>query len=141
MKILIIVALTILYIGATIYLYKTYGKSSKFSEKLTEIVIMETLGFVFLLLVMLNPAREYNLATTIDLLQSICFFCFFFFLFYHDYGNQEETEEVKEMNSKKEIFLHFVKKSGRSNLVITKNKKFLFFLVLYIVLEIIKAVI
>jgi hypothetical protein len=102
---------------------------------------MATLGFVFLGLVLLNPNREYNLTEILDILQWISFFCFFFFLFYHDYGNEEETEETEKLKSKKEIFLHFVKKSGKSNLIVSKNKKFLFFFALYIILEVVKAVI
>ena len=101
---------------------------------------METLGFAFLGLIMLNPNKEHNLVSMIDILQWISFFCMFFFLFYFDYGNQE-SEEATELNTKKEIFLHFVKKSGNSNLIVTKNKKFLFSLAIYVALEIVKAVI
>ena len=140
MKILIIAVLVVLYILTTVYLYKTYKKSDKLSEKLTEIIIMETLGFAFLGLIMLNPNKEHNLVSMIDILQWVSFFCMFFFLFYFDYGNQE-SEEATELNTKKEIFLHFVKKSGNSNLIVTKNKKFLFSLAVYVALEIVKAVI
>ena len=129
-----------LYLLTTVYLYKTYKKSDKLSEKLTEIIIMETLGFAFLGLIMLNPNKEHNLVSMIDILQWVSFFCMFFFLFYFDYGNQE-SEEATELNTKKEIFLHFVKKSGNSNLIVTKNKKFLFSLAIYVALEIVKAVI
>ena len=140
MKILIIAVLVVLYMLTTVYLYKTYKKSDKLSEKLTEIIIMETLGFAFLGLIMLNPNKEHNLVSMIDILQWVSFFCMFFFLFYFDYGNQE-SEEATELNTKKEIFLHFVKKSGNSNLIVTKNKKFLFSLAVYVALEIVKAVI
>ena len=140
MKILIIAVLVVLYLLTTVYLYKTYKKSDKLSEKLTEIIIMETLGFAFLGLIMLNPNKEHNLVSMIDILQWVSFFCMFFFLFYFDYGNQE-SEEATELNTKKEIFLHFVKKSGNSNLIVTKNKKFLFSLAIYVALEIVKAVI
>ena len=140
MKILIIAVLVVLYILTTVYLYKTYKKSDKLSEKLTEIIIMETLGFAFLGLIMLNPNKEHNLVSMIDILQWVSFFCMFFFLFYFDYGNQE-SEEATELNTKKEIFLHFVKKSGNSNLIVTKNKKFLFSLAIYVALEIVKALI
>ena len=132
--------LVVLYILTTVYLYKTYKKSDKLSEKLTEIIIMETLGFAFLGLILLNPNKEHDLVSMIDILQWISFFCMFFFLFYFDYGNQE-SEEATELNTKKEIFLHFVKKSGNSNLIVTKNKKFLFSLAIYVALEIVKAVI
>ena len=132
--------LVVLYILTTVYLYKTYKKSDKLSEKLTEIIIMETLGFAFLGLILLNPNKEHDLVSMIDILQWISFFCMFFFLFYFDYGNQE-SEEATELNTKKEIFLHFVKKSGNSNLIVTKNKKFLFSLAVYVALEIVKAVI
>ena len=132
--------LVVLYLLTTVYLYKTYKKSDKLSEKLTEIIIMETLGFAFLGLIMLNPNKEHNLVSMIDILQWVSFFCMFFFLFYFDYGNQE-SEEATELNTKKEIFLHFVKKSGNSNLIVTKNKKFLFSLAIYVALEIVKAVI
>ena len=141
MKILIIAVLVVLYILTTVYLYKTYKKSDKLSEKLTEIIIMETLGFAFLGLIMLNPNKEHNLVSMIDILQWVSFFCMFFFLFYFDYGNQESSEEATELNTKKEIFLHFVKKSGNSNLIVTKNKKFLFSLAIYVALEIVKALI
>ena len=141
MKILIIAVLVVLYILTTVYLYKTYKKSDKLSEKLTEIIIMETLGFAFLGLILLNPNKEHDLVSMIDILQWISFFCMFFFLFYFDYGNQESSEEATELNTKKEIFLHFVKKSGNSNLIVTKNKKFLFSLAVYVALEIVKAVI
>ena len=133
--------LVVLYILTTVYLYKTYKKSDKLSEKLTEIIIMETLGFAFLGLILLNPNKEHDLVSMIDILQWISFFCMFFFLFYFDYGNQESSEEATELNTKKEIFLHFVKKSGNSNLIVTKNKKFLFSLAVYVALEIVKAVI
>ena len=132
--------LVVLYILTTVYLYKTYKKSDKLSEKLTEIIIMETLGFAFLGLILLNPNKEHDLVSMIDILQWVSFFCMFFFLFYFDYGNQE-SEEATELNTKKEIFLHFVKKSGNSNLIVTKNKKFLFSLAVYVALEIVKAVI
>lgn len=132
--------LVALYILTTVYLYKTYEKS-RLSAKLTEMIILETLGYVFLGLTLINPNREYNLVSIIDILQWISFFCIFFFLFYYDYGNLDKNEKTEELSSKKEIFLHFVKRSGNSNIVITKNKKFLFFLVLYTFLEIIKAVI
>ena len=132
--------LVVLYILTTVYLYKTYKKSDKLSEKLTEIIIMETLGFAFLGLILLNPNKEHDLVSMIDILQWISFFCMFFFLFYFDYGNQE-SEEATELNTKKEIFLHFVKKSGNSNLIVTKNKKFLFSLAIYVALEIVKALI
>ena len=141
MKILIIAVLVVLYILTTVYLYKTYKKSDKLSEKLTEIIIMETLGFAFLGLILLNPNKKHDLVSMIDILQWISFFCMFFFLFYFDYGNQESSEEATELNTKKEIFLHFVKKSGNSNLIVTKNKKFLFSLAIYVALEIVKAVI
>lgn len=121
----------------TVYLYKTYEKNSKLSDKMTEIIIMETLGFLFLGLILINPNKNYNLISLIGILQWISFFCMFFFLFYHDYGNNE-SENTEELNTKKEIFLHFVKKSGNSNRIILKNRKFLFFLLLYIILEIIK---
>ena len=140
MKILIIAVLVVLYILTTVYLYKTYKKSDKLSEKLTEIIIMETLGFAFLGLILLNPNKEHDLVSMIDILQWISFFCMFFFLFYFDYGNQE-SEGSTELNTKKEIFLHFVKKSGNSNLIVTKNKKFLFSLAVYVALEIVKALI
>ena len=140
MKILIILVLTILYVITTVYLYKTYEKS-KLSAKLTEMIILETLGYVFLGLILLNPNKEHNLVSIIDILQWISFFCFFFFLFYYDYGNHDGSEESKELNSKKEIFLHFVKRSGSSNIVVRKNKKFIFFLAIYISLEIVKALI
>lgn len=133
--------LVVLYILTTVYLYKTYKKSDKLSEKLTEIIIMETLGFAFLGLILLNPNKKHDLVSMIDILQWISFFCMFFFLFYFDYGNQESSEEATELNTKKEIFLHFVKKSGNSNLIVTKNKKFLFSLAIYVALEIVKAVI
>ena len=133
--------LVVLYILTTVYLYKTYKKSDKLSEKLTEIVIMETLGFAFLGLILLNPNKKHDLVSMIDILQWVSFFCMFFFLFYFDYGNQESSEEATELNTKKEIFLHFVKKSGSSNLIVTKNKKFLFSLAVYVALEIVKAVI
>ena len=132
--------LVVLYILTTVYLYKTYKKSDKLSEKLTEIIIMETLGFAFLGLILLNPNKEHDLLSMIDILQWISFFCMFFFLFYFDYGNQE-SEGATELNTKKEIFFHFVKKSGNSNLIVTKNKKFLFSLAVYVALEIVKAVI
>ena len=132
--------LVVLYILTTVYLYKTYKKSDKLSEKLTEIIIMETLGFAFLGLIMLNPNKEHNLVSMIDILQWVSFFCMFFFLLYFYYGNQE-SEGATELNTKKEIFLHFVKKSGNSNLIVTKNKKFLFSLAVYVALEIVKAVI
>ena len=132
--------LVVLYILTTVYLYKTYKKSDKLSEKLTEIIIMETLGFAFLGLIMLNPNKEHNLVSMIDILQWVSFFCMFFFLFYLDYGNQE-SEGATELNTKKEIFLHFVKKSGNSNLIVTKNKKFLFSLAVYVALEIVKTLI
>ena len=141
MKILIKAVLVVLYILTTVYLYKTYKKSDKLSEKLTEIIIMETLGFAFLGLILLNPNKEHDLVSMIDILQWISFFCMFFFLFYFDYGNQESSEGAVELNTKKEIFLHFVKKSGNSNLIVTKNKKFLFSLAVYVALEIVKAVI
>lgn len=143
MKILIIVVLVILYAITTVYLYKTYEKNDKLSTKLTEIVIMETLGYVFLGLILLNPNKEYNLVSMIDILQWVSFFCLFFFLFYFDYGTEqtEENEKTKELRSKKEIFLHFMKKSGNSNLVLTKNKKFVFFLAVYIILEIVKTIV
>ena len=141
MKILIIVVLVVLYILTTVYLYKTYKKSDRLSEKLTEIVIMETLGFAFLGLILLNPNKKHDLVSMIDILQWVSFFCMFFFLFYFDYGNQESSEEATELNTKKEIFLHFVKKSGSSNLIVTKNKKFLFSLAVYVALEIVKALI
>ena len=141
MKILIIAVLVVLYILTTVYLYKTYKKSDRLSEKLTEIVIMETLGFAFLGLILLNPNKKHDLVSMIDILQWISFFCMFFFLFYFDYGNQESSEEATELNTKKEIFLHFVKKSGNSNLIVTKNKKFLFSLAIYVALEIVKALI
>ena len=102
---------------------------------------METLGFAFLGLILLNPNKKHDLVSMIDILQWISFFCMFFFLFYFDYGNQESSEEATELNTKKEIFLHFVKKSGNSNLIVTKNKKFLFSLAIYVALEIVKAVI
>ena len=133
--------LVVLYILTTVYLYKTYKKSDKLSEKLTEIIIMETLGFAFLGLILLNPNREHDLVSMIDILQWISFFCMFFFLFYFDYGNQESSERAVKLNTKKEIFFHFVKKSGNSNLIVTKNKKFLFSLAVYVALEIVKAVI
>lgn len=104
-------------------------------------IILETLGYVFLGLILLNPNKEHNLSSIIDILQWISFFCFFFFLFYYDYGNQDGSEESKELNSKKEIFLHFVKRPGSSNIVVRKNKKFIFFLAIYISLEILKALI
>ena len=133
--------LVVLYILTTVYLYKTYKKSDRLSEKLTEIVIMETLGFAFLGLILLNPNKKHDLVSMIDILQWVSFFCMFFFLFYFDYGNQESSEEATELNTKKEIFLHFVKKSGSSNLIVTKNKKFLFSLAVYVALEIVKALI
>ena len=132
--------LVVLYILTTVYLYKTYKKSDKLSEKLTEIIIMETLGFAFLGLILLNPNKKHDLVSTIGILQWTSFFCMFFFLFYFDYGNQE-SEGATELNTKKEIFLHFVKKSGNSNLIVTKNKKFLFSLAVYVALEIVKALI
>ena len=141
MKILIIAVLVVLYILTTVYLYKTYKKSDKLSEKLTEIVIMETLGFAFLGLILLNPNKKHDLVSMIDILQWVSFFCMFFFLFYFDYGNQESSEGAVKLNTKKEIFFHFVKKSGNSNLIVTKNKKFLFSLAVYVALEIVKAVI
>ena len=103
-------------------------------------IILETLGFVFLGLTLLNPNKEHSLMSILGILQWISFFCFFFFLFYYDYGNQE-PEGTVELKTKKEIFLHFVKKSGNSNIILQKNKKFIFFLVIYVVLEIVKAVI
>ena len=133
--------LVVLYILTTVYLYKTYKKSDKLSEKLTEIIIMETLGFAFLGLILLNPNKEHDLVSMIDILQWISFFCMFFFLFYFDYGKQESSEGATELNTKKEIFFHFVKKSGNSNLIVTKNKKFLFSLAIYVALEIVKALI
>lgn len=133
--------LVVLYILTTVYLYKTYKKSDKLSEKLTEIIIMETLGFAFLGLILLNPNKEHDLVSMIDILQWISFFCMFFFLFYFDYGNQESSEGAVKLNTKKEIFFHFVKKSGNSNLIVTKNKKFLFSLAIYVALEIVKALI
>lgn len=143
MKILIIVVLVVLYAITTVYLYKTYEKNDKFSAKLTEIVAIETLGYVFLGLILLNPNKEYNLVSMIDILQWVSFFCLFFFLFYFDYGTEqtEEKEKAKELRSKKDIFLHFMKKSGKSNLVLTKNKKFVFFLAVYIILEIVKIIV
>ena len=99
--------LVVLYILTTVYLYKTYKKSDKLSEKLTEIIIMETLGFAFLGLILLNPNKEHDLVSMIDILQWISFFCMFFFLFYFDYGNQESSEGAVKLNTKKEIFFHF----------------------------------
>ena len=52
-----------------------------------------------------------------------------------------QTISELKLNTKKEIFFHFVKKSGNSNLIVTKNKKFLFSLAVYVALEIVKAVI
>ena len=137
MKILIIIVLAVLCIGSTIYLYKSYGKNNKLSAKITEMIVIETLGYIFLGLIVLNPNKEYNMIAVLDILQWISFFCLFFFLFYNDYGNVED-EKQENLNSKKELFLYFVKKSGKSNIVLSKNKNFLFFLILYIVLEIIK---
>ena len=82
MKILIIIVLAVLCIGSTIYLYKSYGKNNKLSAKITEMIVIETLGYIFLGLIVLNPNKEYNMIAVLDILQWISFFCLFFFYFF-----------------------------------------------------------
>lgn len=133
-KVIITACLVILYILTSVYLYKTYPK------KIREIAVIQTIGYVILGKSILNNYNSYNLYKVTDTLSNITFFCMVFFLLYFDYGDVEDgTPDMKEIR-KRDFLMGLIKKSEDSKIILTKNKRFIFFLFLTVLLEATKAI-
>lgn len=133
-KLLIIACIIGLYILTSRFLYKTYP------QKIKQTVIIETIGYIILGKSILKNYNSYNLYKITETLSNISFFCMIFFLFFFDYGCQEDKEgNLKEMN-KKDIFFAMVRRMEKTKIILTQNKKFVFFLLLMVFLEAVKAV-
>lgn len=123
-KLLIIACIIGLYILTSRFLYKTYP------QKIKQTVIVQTIGYIILGKSILKNYNSYNLYKITETLSNISFFCMIFFLFFFDYGCTEDKEgNLKEM-SKKDIFFAMVRRTENTKIILTQNKKFIFFLLL-----------
>lgn len=133
-KVIIIACITGLYIATSRFLYKTYP------QKIREAITVQTIGYIVLGKSILKKYNSYNLYKITETLSNISFFCTIFFLFFFDYGCMEDKAgNMKEM-SKKDIFFAMVRRTENTKIILTQNKKFIFFLLLTVLLESVKAV-
>lgn len=133
-KLLIVVCIIGIYIFTSRFLYKTYP------QKIRETVIVQTIGYIILGKSILKNYNSYNLYKITETLSNVSFFCMIFFLLFFDYGYQKNKEgNLKEM-SKKDIFFAMVRRTENTKIILTQNKRFLFFLLMTALLEAVKEI-